>query len=142
LHRVKSILAIAYTPTPSPEIAEQPIAPTPEAIVQWLTENCGRGLPHGEVTDMKGALHALAYVHRQIASTSSYKVNIGQCVSAESGLLFVLQHLARTALSTPKPADSTSVAGERMRRVLADGVQVMTPAERVQWIERAKAVLR
>jgi len=83
-------------------------ASIPDVVLDaWLVENCGRGLPHGEVTDLPGALHALAYVHRQIASTSSYKVHIGQCIPAETGLLWVLRYLAAQAIEARRAETGT-----------------------------------
>jgi hypothetical protein len=97
-----ALVKFALAPPTSP--LEPPMTDnTHEDVVgldAWLAENCGRGLPHGEVTDLKGALHALAYVARQINSTSSYKVHIGQCVSATTGIQWVLNHFARAALNT------------------------------------------
>ncbi|MFS0771083.1 Lar family restriction alleviation protein [Sphingomonas sp. 1P08PE] len=41
-----------------------------------------------------------------------------------------------TSLTVP------AIPVDRLREVLFDGTKIMSPSERVQWIERAKAVLR
>jgi hypothetical protein len=76
-----------------------PFEPSREQLDAWLTENCGIGLPHGEAETFEQMLHGLAYVHRQIACSRTYKVHIGQCVSAESALRMALDHFARQALT-------------------------------------------
>lgn len=73
--------------------------PTREQLDEWLRQNCGADIPHGEATDEASMLHGLAYVLRQIEGTSSYKVNIGQTVSARSALRMALDHFARKALT-------------------------------------------
>lgn len=76
-----------------------------EAIDAWLRANCGNGLPYGEAYDQASMLHGLAYVLRQIESTDSYKVNIGQCTSATSALRMALDHFAAAALRSIPPDD-------------------------------------
>lgn len=51
------------------------------------------------------------------------------------------QDAASALLAALATQPATSQEGEDLRRALQDGVQVMTPMERVQWIERAKAIL-
>lgn len=84
------------------------IDPTREQMDEWLAANCGRGLPHGEAKDGVAMLHGLAYLLRQIEGTNSYKVNIGQCVSATSALRMALDHFAKQALCLqPQPMEKT-----------------------------------
>lgn len=73
--------------------------PTRDQLDEWLTANCGKGLPHGEATDEASMLHGLSYVLRQIENTSTYRPHIGQCTSATSALRMALDHFARKALS-------------------------------------------
>lgn len=73
-------------------------------IDAWLTENCGKGIPYADAVDLKTALHGLAYILRQVESTNSYKVFIGQCGPAMTALRWTLDHLARQAIE-PVPAD-------------------------------------
>lgn len=69
-----------------------------ETIDQWLTANCGKGLPHEDAHDLPTALHGLAYLLRQIESASTYKVFIGQVGPATSSLRWVLDYLAADAI--------------------------------------------
>lgn len=75
--------------------------PTREELNEWLTANCGRGLPYAVATDEATMLHGLAYILRQIEGTASYKVHIGQTMEARSALRMALDHFARQALATP-----------------------------------------
>lgn len=72
--------------------------PTREEIDEWLTDNCGKGLPHGEATDEASMLHGLSYVLRQIEGTNSYRPHIGQCTSATTALRMALDHFAIHAI--------------------------------------------
>jgi hypothetical protein len=70
-----------------------------EAIDAWLSANCGTGVPYREATNLKTMLHGLAYVLRQIESSKTYKVSIGQVGSVTSALRMALSHFATVALS-------------------------------------------
>ncbi len=72
--------------------------PTKEQIHEWLVENCGRGLPYAEASDLPTALHGLSYVLRQIEGTSKYMVNIGQAGPASTSIRWILEHIAKDAL--------------------------------------------
>lgn len=72
---------------------------TREQMDAWLEANCGAGLPYAEATDDAGMLHGLAYVLRQIESSSTYRPHIGQCTPATSALRMALDHFARAALT-------------------------------------------
>jgi hypothetical protein len=80
----------------------------------WLTDNCGRGLPFGEATDLPSALHGLAYVLRQIECSKTYKVNIGQCVSATTAIRWVLDYFAAQALRNKTATGKRS--GKRQKK--------------------------
>jgi hypothetical protein len=99
--------------------AVEGVAPTLEQVEDWLVANCGKGVPHGVAKDRAGMLHGLAYVLRQIESTNSYKVHIGQCTEATSALRMALEHFARQALTTP-PARSYADGVEDAAKVADD----------------------
>lgn len=101
---------------------ETPIEVTRDACLVWLQNNCGAGLPYGEATGLKDALHGTAYVLRQIESSPRYEVNIGQCVSATTSLRWLLEYVARNELTTE--AQSAEIARLRAEneRLQADGI--------------------
>lgn len=70
---------------------------TREDMDAWLQANCGVGIPFREATDESSMMHGLAYILRQIESTRSYSVHIGQCGPATSALRMALDHFARAA---------------------------------------------
>lgn len=90
--------ATAVEPVPVSPLRDGIPSAELDEIHVWLTENCGRGLPHGPKTDLAGALHGLSYVLRQIEGTNSYKVHIGQCESAATAIRWTLYHFAAQAI--------------------------------------------
>lgn len=108
ISRFELVLA-ALSPQTLPAPGEVEL-PTEEQLGDWLVENCGKGIPHGEARDRAGMLHGLAYVLRQIEGTNSYTVHIGQCNSATSAIRMALNHFAREALATVAAANDEGVA--------------------------------
>ncbi len=80
-----------------------------DEIHAWLTENCGRGLPYDDATDLPSALHGLSYLLRQIEGTNSYKVHIGQAGPAASAIRWALYHFAQQAIE----AETIPMAADR-----------------------------
>lgn len=68
-------------------------------VSAWLTENCGRGLPFADATDLPTALHGLAYTLRQIEGTNSYRPHIGQCGPASTSIRWALEYIARAEMN-------------------------------------------
>lgn len=81
-------------------LAEQELS----EVHQWLTDNCGRGLPYVNATDLATALHGTAYVLGQIERTTKYMVNIGQSGPASSGLRYLLEYVARNEIAKARAA--------------------------------------
>lgn len=93
------------------------MTPTPEQITDWLTENCGRGLPFDNATDLPTALHGLAYVLRQIEGTNTYRPMIGQTGPARSSIRWILEYVARHELNAEKQA----IRFEHCAQMIAQG---------------------
>lgn len=85
---------------PSPAVsALSGFDPARDELDAWLTEHCGRGLPHFDTVEtLDQALHGLAYVLHRINSTDTYRPFIGQGTSAQAALQWTLDHFAREAL--------------------------------------------
>lgn len=96
-HAAKVIRAYEAMKLVENEAVEQ--AFTREQIDSWLTENCGKGLPHGDAHDEKTMLHGLSYVLRQIENEVTYRPRIGQTNSATSSLRMALDKFAIAALA-------------------------------------------
>lgn len=78
-----------------------------EDLDEWLTKNCGNGLPFfGEASSEEQMLHGLAYVLRQIEGTNRYMVHIGQTTAATSSLRMALDHFAMLALTAKQEASN------------------------------------
>jgi hypothetical protein len=72
-----------------------------------------------EVQSLPEALHGLAYIQRQILSTNSYKVHIGQCTAAVSSIQWMLDYFAKVAIASGMsavPAETRSGSGPQDRQ--------------------------
>lgn len=82
---------------------QQPVVISREAMNAYLTDACGKGVPHFEQAEtLEQALHGLAYIQRQILSTNTYRPHIGQCNAAVSSLQWALDYFARDHLTRPE----------------------------------------
>lgn len=119
-----------------------------EAIDAWLEANCGAGIPFAEATDRTSMLHGLAYVLRQIESTSSYKVHIGQCGPATSALRMALDFFAQAALANPVPANVKSGEeglwrfwNDKARALAKDRMRLITAIQSCLGMDKGNGVI-
>lgn len=100
---------------------------TQQAIDTWLSEHCGRGLPYENAHNLETALHGAAYTLGQIRGTDKYSVNIGQTGPASSGILWLLEYVARNEIALASaaalvPDANTSEARQASVPFVNDGI--------------------
>ncbi|HEX8413756.1 MAG TPA: hypothetical protein VF637_07700 [Sphingomicrobium sp.] len=106
---------IAYTPAPSPEIAEQPMGEAIKRAINDAMQDERDGVPCGSII-YAGCREAMYH----------------DPDDAEDAFLNAAVEAVLKALATPKPADPTSVAGERMREAFRAGWRTNAVGEDVQ----------